>query len=113
VPQAGQHLDRVGLDSLARTAPVALLAPAQVLVDARAVEDEARRESLDDGDERWAVRFACGRQPERHCASVIRCANYLRFDETFAVGERDCLCAAPDAELAEAVVGFDAVAREE
>src|SRR6185312_1514975 len=39
--QAGEHLDRVLLDLLAWTTAIALLAPVQVGVDRRLVEDEA------------------------------------------------------------------------
>ena len=41
--QPGEHLDRVGLELLARAAAVAELAPPQVGVDRGAVEAEARR----------------------------------------------------------------------
>ena len=64
--QAGQHLDRVRLDLLPRRAAVALLAPPEVGVDRRAVEDEARREAGEDRDERGPVRLARGRELERH-----------------------------------------------
>ena len=43
VPEAGEHLDLVLLELLARAAPVALLAPVQVGVDRGAVERRARR----------------------------------------------------------------------
>ena len=42
MPQAGEHLDAVLLDLLARTAPVALLAAREVGVDRVAVELETR-----------------------------------------------------------------------
>ena len=42
MPKAGEHLDPVLLELLARAAPVALLAAAQVGVDRVALEDEAR-----------------------------------------------------------------------
>ena len=60
VPQAGEHLDLVRLDLLARAAAVALLAPPQVGVDRVPVEDEPGRQAADDRDERRAVRLAGG-----------------------------------------------------
>ena len=68
VPEAGQHLDLVGLDLLARTAPVALLTPAQVLFDALALEQEPGRKPGHDRDERRTVRLAGG--GERQCHAV-------------------------------------------
>ena len=58
VPKAGEHLHLVGLDLLARAAPVALLAAPQIGVDRLAVENETRRQAGDDGDEGGPVRFA-------------------------------------------------------
>ena len=64
VPEAGEHLDPVLLDLLARTAAVALLAPAQVGVDRVAVEHEPGRQPGEDPDERRPVRLARGCQLE-------------------------------------------------
>ena len=66
VAEPGEHLDRVALDPLARAAAVTLLPAAQVGVDRVAVEDEARRQAADDGDERRPVRLACGGEREVH-----------------------------------------------
>jgi hypothetical protein len=66
VAEAGEHLDGVGLDLLARRAAVALLAAAEVGVDRLAVEHESRRQAGEDGDERGTVRLARGGEVERH-----------------------------------------------
>src|SRR5262249_24393514 len=68
--QAGEHLDFVGLDLLARTSAVALLAAPEVVVDRVAVEPEAGRETGDDGDERRTVRFARGGEAQGHAGSL-------------------------------------------
>ena len=60
VAEAGEHLDLVGLDLLARAAAVALLAAAQVGVDRVAVEQEPGGQAGDDRDERGPVRLAGG-----------------------------------------------------
>ena len=65
VPEPREHLHLVRLDLLARAAAVALLAPPEIRVDRRAVEDEPRREPGDDRDERRAVRLACRDEAER------------------------------------------------
>jgi len=69
VAQAGEHLDLVRLDPLARAAAVALLAAAQVAVDRLPVEDEPRRETGEDRDERWPVRLAGRDERERHAGN--------------------------------------------
>jgi hypothetical protein len=51
VAQSGEHLDPVGLDLLPWAAPVSLLATAQIVLDGGPVEDEARRQALDDRNE--------------------------------------------------------------
>src|SRR5207253_615356 len=66
VAKAGEHLDLVRLDLLARAPPVALLAAAEVGVDRLAVEDEPRWEPGDDRDERRPVRLAGGGERQRH-----------------------------------------------
>ena len=66
VPEPGEHLDAVLLDLLPRGASVALLAALQVGVDRLAVELEACGQALEDRDERGAVGFARGREPEGH-----------------------------------------------
>ena len=60
VPQAGEHLDLVGLELLPRAPAVPLLAPAQVGVDRLLLEPQPGGQPGEDGDERGAVRFACG-----------------------------------------------------
>ena len=50
VAEAGEHLDGVGLDPLARASPVALLAAPQIGVDRLAREHEAGREPGQDRD---------------------------------------------------------------
>src|SRR5206468_4563830 len=69
VPEPGKHLHLVRLDLLARRAPVALLAPAEVGIDRGAVEDEPGREACDDREERRAVRLAGGCELERHASN--------------------------------------------
>ena len=64
VAEAREHLDFVGLDLLARAAPVALLAAAEIGVDRRTVEHEPGGQAGDDGDERGPVRLARGRDVE-------------------------------------------------
>src|SRR5205823_9056965 len=66
VSHSGERLDLVGLDLLARTATVALLAPPQVGVDRALVEQEPGRETGDDCDERGPVRFARDDDLELH-----------------------------------------------
>ncbi len=66
VAEAGEHLDLVRLDLLARRAAVALLAAAEVGVDRLAVEHEPRGQPRDDRDERRAVRLAGRCQVKRH-----------------------------------------------
>ena len=76
VPQAGEHLDLVRLDLLARAAAVALLAPAQVGVDRRPVEHEPAGQPGQDRDERRAVRLAGGvRDSASRAQSVLRRAS--------------------------------------
>src|SRR4029079_11812392 len=64
--EAGERLDLVGLDLLARRAAVALLAAAEVGVDRGLVEHEPRGQSRDDRDERRAVRLAGRGELEIH-----------------------------------------------
>ncbi len=64
VAQAGEDLHLVGLDLLAGTSAVALLAAAQVVVDHLAVEDETCRQPGDHGHERGTVRLAGGDEAE-------------------------------------------------
>ena len=54
VTEAGEHLDLVLLELLARAAAVALLAPVQVGVDRRAVERQPAGQPGEDRDERRA-----------------------------------------------------------
>ncbi len=70
VAQAGEHLDAVLLDLLARAAAVALLAAAQVGVDRVAVEDEPRGQPGQDRDQRRAVGLTCRCQAEAHAANA-------------------------------------------
>ena len=64
--EAGEHLDLVGLDLLARAPAVPLLAAAEVGVDRLPLEDEPCGESGDDRDERRPVRFACDDDVQFH-----------------------------------------------
>ena len=64
--QAGEHLDRVLLELLARAAAVALLAPREVGVDRLAVEHEPRGQAAEDRHERGPVRLAGRRERQRH-----------------------------------------------
>src|SRR4029079_3275112 len=68
VAKARVDLDPVGLDLLAGTAPVPLLAPPEVFVDRRPVEHEPCRQPADDRDQRGAVRLAGRDELERHRA---------------------------------------------
>ena len=70
VPEAGEHLDRVGLELLARAPTVPQLAAAQVGVDRGAVEPQPRGQAGEDGHERGAVRLTCGDEAESHDASL-------------------------------------------
>ena len=66
--EAGEHLDLVLLELLARAAAVALLAAVQVGVDRGAVEHEPGRKPGQDRDERRSVRLAGGGQSQAHAA---------------------------------------------
>ena len=68
--EAGEHLDGVGLELLARAAAVAELAAPQVGVDRLAVEPQPRGQAGEDGHERGAVRLSCGDEAECHAASL-------------------------------------------
>ena len=68
VPKAGEHLDGVLFDALARAAAVALLAAAKIGVDRVALEHEPRGQTGDDRDERGPVRLARRDELERHHA---------------------------------------------
>src|SRR5262249_19516653 len=71
VAQAGEHLDLVRLDLLARRAAVAGLPAAQGGVDRLAVEEEPGGEAGEDRDERRAVRLARGGDSEGHGESLV------------------------------------------
>ena len=77
VPEAGEHLDLVLLELLARAAAVALLASVQIGVDRGAVEREPGRQAGQDRDERRPVRLAGGGESERHAASLA-CGSVAR-----------------------------------
>ncbi len=62
VPEAGEHLDPVLLELLARAAAVALLAPREICVDRVPVEDEPGGQPAEDPDESRAVRLSRGRE---------------------------------------------------
>jgi hypothetical protein len=66
MPETREDLDLVGLDPLARTSPVSLLAPTQVSVDRALIEHQSRGQAAEDRDERRAVRLAGGGERERH-----------------------------------------------
>ena len=66
VAEAGEHLDRVLLELLARAAAVPELAPVQVGVDRSPVEDEPGGKPGQDRDERRPVRLSCCREVQRH-----------------------------------------------
>ena len=66
VAQAGEHLDLVGLELLARAAPVALLAAAQVGVDRLTIESQPCGQAGHDRNERRPVRLPRGDEPECH-----------------------------------------------
>src|SRR5262249_50868923 len=66
VAEAREDLYLVGLDLLARRAPVALLAAPEVGVDRLLLEDEAGRQARDDRDERRSVRLSRGGEVEGH-----------------------------------------------
>ena len=70
LPEAGEHLDRVGLELLARAAPVPELAAAQVGVDRGPVEQQPRGQAGEDGHERGTVGLTCGDEAESHDASL-------------------------------------------
>ena len=77
--QAGQHLDGVGLELLARTTSVAELPPPQVGIDRGAVEPKARGQAGEHGHERGSVRLSCGDEAECHAASLEGCVPVVRF----------------------------------
>jgi len=66
VTQPGQDLDSILLDLLAWTAPLALLAAAQIGGDRIFAEDESRRKPGHDCDEGRPVRLAGSHKLERH-----------------------------------------------
>ena len=68
VAEAGEHLDLVLLELLARAAAVALLAAVEVGVDRGAVEHEPGGKAGQDRDERRPVRLAGGGEAEAHAA---------------------------------------------
>ena len=68
--EAGEHLDGVGLELLARAAAVAELAPPQVGVDRGAVEPQAGGQAGEHGHECGTVRLSCGDEAECHAASL-------------------------------------------
>ena len=68
--KAGQHLDGVRFELLARAAAVAELPPPQVGIDCSAVEAKPGRQPREHGHECWTVRFTCGDEAERHAATL-------------------------------------------
>ena len=66
VPDAGEDVDRVGFDPLPAAAAVAALAAPQFDVDRAGVELHARRKAIDQGQQRFAVRFAGGPVAQGH-----------------------------------------------
>ena len=71
VPDAGEQLNGVGLDSLAATAAIAPLAASQFDVDWRGIELDPRWEAIDDGQQRFAVRFAGSPVAQRHVRTAL------------------------------------------
>ena len=55
MPQAGEHLDLVGLELLPGAPAIALLPPAQIGVHRLPVDEQPRRQACEDRDERRAV----------------------------------------------------------
>ena len=66
VPDAGQYLNRVGLDLHPTTASIALLTPPKLVVYRIDIDGEPRWNALNDGDESLAVRFARCCESKKH-----------------------------------------------
>ncbi len=66
VAQAGEHLDLVLLELLARAPAVALAPAPEVRGNRVSLHSKPGRQPGDDGDERRSVRLACGRELEHH-----------------------------------------------
>ena len=69
--EAGEHLDLVALELLARAPAVALLPSPKIRVDRVLLEPEPRRQPGHDRDEGRPVRLSRGHEPERH-PSILR-----------------------------------------
>ena len=68
MPKAGQNLDLIGFDLLARAPAVALLAAREVGLYRLPVELQPGREAGQDADERRPVGLACRAELEGHTA---------------------------------------------
>ena len=66
VTEAGEHLDPVLLELLARAAAIALLAPCEIRVDRVPLESEPGGQPAEDPDESRAVRLSRGRELQGH-----------------------------------------------
>ena len=77
VAEAGEHLDAVLLDLLARRAAVALLPPLQVGVDPVAVELEPGGQAADDRHERGPVALSGRCERERHRLQAYGAAHHV------------------------------------
>ena len=60
VPDAGLDVDFVGLDSLSSSTPIASLATPELDVDRVGFQRDPGRKTVDQGDQRLAMRFAGG-----------------------------------------------------
>src|SRR5262249_42975769 len=60
VPDSRQHFNRVPLNPLSATSPISALPTSQVNIDRRRINLHARREPIDDRQQRLAVRLAGG-----------------------------------------------------
>jgi hypothetical protein len=66
MPDAGEDFNRIALDFLPRTAPVALLPPPKLEIYPLDVDFQSGGQAFDDGDERAPVRFSGGRKFKKH-----------------------------------------------
>src|SRR3989442_1676663 len=73
-PDAGENAALIALDLHAPAAPVAALAPREVLVDLGLGERQTGRDAVDDRDQGLAVGFAGGEEPERPSHHFLGCS---------------------------------------
>ena len=55
LPDAGENLDPIGLDSLSPAASIAALSPLELHIDRIGVERDASRKAVDQSEHRFAV----------------------------------------------------------